>query len=260
MKITIQLFLFSLLFLSINACNTDELLEENMESKILITEERLGIVQQNNEKEESLENKMQWIAYITAQALLESGEARRVFRDELNATGTPTTVSLRDLIGHTVTDASFLSEFKNQFLYYYHIDSGTSDAGCDGSGRPNGRPKPPGTIGGIPPGTDFNSYIFDLYVASILNDDCLEFYLPNGFMYIESIGNSNPMNTPIKSTAHPLRNETSNEGFYHTSTCFVTPITINDSIPGFVLVNRPFREDIVCPYDEYAIDFEDFLN
>lgn len=252
MKILFKLFLCSLLF--VFSCNTEDIQEEPIQPESMNRQAGLDAGSLTPE-EETLENRMQWVSYMTAQTLLESGEARRAFQNELDATGALTTVSFDAIFGDQVIDLSFFNEFRDQFFYYYNQQPGDSNDPCDGNGRPNGSPKPPGTIGG-----SSNNAIFEFYISSLLTDDCFEFYLPHGFAYLEPVGNQNGFGSPILSTAHPLNFEPSNEGYKHETKCIVSSMDIDDSTPGFIIVVRPYRAGVVCTYDDYLMDFEDFLD
>ena len=206
---------------------------------------------------ERFQNRMQWVSYITAQVLLKSADARTLFQNELNNSVSTNVVKLENLLGDDVTDLSFYQEFADEFLLNYH---GVEI--CDGIGRPRNRPAPSetSTTGGVLPGADYDTYLVDAYVASLLNMDCLEFYLPHGFAFLHTTGSGLTLTSHIRSTAHPLTHGArSNKGFNHVNACIVSEIEVDDNTNGFVLVVRPYR-NTNCLYDSYYVNFEDFLN
>lgn len=242
------------------SCSTEEAIEDDINSQTLLFENEISqrITTNRNDFLQSddafeLENKMQWVSYITAQVLKESARARNEFIEELNNSNTPKVLFLESMLNYPNDRKYFFSEFKRVFLRNY-----ISPGSCSGA-KPEGGPHPNGELGGRST-IDYNQ-VFEDYLSSILNDDCLEYYLPNGFAYFESTGTGNN-SSPIKSTAHPLNTSASNDGYlldYNHGLCGVEEIDLVDSEPGFIIVVRPFRSPN-CFYDEYDFEFDEFLN
>jgi len=258
----IKLSIFMLLALATFSCDTNDIAQDALEIENNATQEiqskTLGVtidLEDDWHTTERLQNRMQWISYMTAQVLLRSADARTLFQNELDNSGGANVVKLENLLGDHVTDLSFYEEFADEFLLnYYGVEI------CNGIGRPRNRPSPPGTIGGVAPGTDYDAYLVSSYVAALLNMDCFEFYLPHGFAFLHTTGPGPTITSHIRSTAHPLNNATrSNEGFDHADACIVSEIEVDDDTNGFVLVVRPYR-NTTCLYDKYYVNFEDFLN
>lgn len=251
MKTTFKLFLSALLLVTVFSCNLENIEEESVNSEI---QERKTLSEDidaiTDGKEESLHNKMQWASYITAQTLLNSSDARDQMRDALIASGSINTLNLSDLLSENLANQSFRDEFRAQFEFYLNIH--VNDP-CSGVGRPEGTPRPTGTLGGMP-----ETLLFDIYVSSLIYEDCLEYYMPNGYVLI-------PITSPgpdslIKSTAHPLDTSPTNVGYSHTSRCYVAEIDVDDFTTDIIIVVRPYRDDFGCTYEEYDVDFEEFLD
>ena len=203
---------------------------------------------------DNLENKMQWVSYMTAQVLLNNREARDQFQNEIDNSGGTNVFPLENLLGWNVIDQSFKNAFKDEFLLNYY-----EDYLCDDIGKPSGRITPP-PVGSFPSDADYDTVLFEGYLATLIDEECFEFYAPNGFTTLP-INVANNSNAPIKSTAHPLNNNaTSNEGFKHTNFCFINHTTIDDNTLGSVILIRPYRMDSACDYSEYPFDFTGFLN
>jgi len=210
----------------------------------------------NWDSTQRLHNRMQWVSYMTAQVLLRSEDARILFQNELDNSSVSNTVALEKLLDPNLANLSFYNEFVDEFLLNYH-GSGT----CDGIGRPRNRPTPPGDTGGATEPQDLDAYLANAYITALLERDCLEFYLPNGFIFIHSTGPGPILSSHIRSTAHPLSAiATSNDAFNHINSCFVDEITVDNSTNGFVILVRPYRSNTGCLYENYYVDFEDFLN
>lgn len=271
MKTILKLFAALFIFVCFFACTTDELQEETSTNKL--TEENTSIslsgpmnsfgieTDDDESKEIDLENRMQWISYITAQAIMRSNDAKQQFENEVTNSGSAKAFQIANLLDDNVLDSSFKDEFRDVFYLYYD-----SEFSCTGNGKPKGGPTPPSPIGGTAPGT-IPPTPFELYVSSILYDDCFEFYLPNGFSPLAAMnGSSTGGAVFLRSTAHPLTNASSNEGYYHsntnTSNCSVTEITANDNTGGPLIVIRPvITNSSQCTYDKYSVNnYEEFLD
>ncbi|RZN84763.1 MAG: hypothetical protein EVB11_01545 [Winogradskyella sp.] len=262
MKVILKLSLILLLFSCFYSCETEEIQEDNIETKLLSNKSPIREeleVPQGLEEPIDLENRMQWISFMTVQVLLRNNDARDQFRDEVLISGTSNAFHIKALLNPDVRNETFKDEFRVVFYLYYN----ENDV-CDGIGRPRGGPKPPGNIGGDPydPNAPPSPSPFDLYLSSILYDDCLEFYLPNGFNPLIGIGGTGGM-AFAKSTAHPLTNATTNIGYHHVNSCLVSEITIDNSTLGPIIVVRPLAlvaATLSCSYNNYPVDdFEDFL-
>lgn len=255
MKNTIKLVFTLLLLINVYSCETEETLEQETQSETL---ERRGngdgIEVLNNPAAIEIENRMQWVSYMTAQVILRDSGARQEFKDEVEDSGALNAFPIRNLLENDGRNLSFKREFRIEFFYHFNNTYGeNSEDPCDGTGRPEGRPKPTGVLGGMS-----LDVIYQMYILSLLNDNCFEFYLPNGYAPLAPLGSSGFI-VP-KSTAHPMTNAISNEGFSHTSACYVSSITVDDNTPGVIIVVRPFTDGIGCTYYDFLIDFEDFLD
>lgn len=252
--------LFLLITFIMTSCNVNDIEIEEESENLVFEKHKIENINKNalrsrNVKDEALQNRMQWLSYITAHTIINDVNARNQFRNEANNSTPLNIITLENLINNPV-NSSFKDAFKDVFLYNYYTTTP-----CTNGGRPRGRPQPVGVIGGIAPGSDFDTLIFNNYISSLLENNCFEFYLPNGFFFLQSTGISNPTNNPVLSTAHPLNNSDSNYGFKSFNTCSVEDVNIDNSTSGLILVVRPFRSDNNCSYSDYSvINFEDFLS
>lgn len=243
----------------VSSCNINDIEED---SEILVIEKQKTLIENKTalrlstlNDDEALQNRMQWVSYMTAHVIIHNVEARNQFRYEANNVSPASIIPLKNLIDNPL-NTTFKDAFKDVFLYNYYTTSP-----CTDGGRPRGRPQPVGVIGGVVPDAEFDTLLFNAYVYSLLEHDCFEFYLPNGFFFLESTDTSNPTNNPIFSTAHPLNDSNNNYGFKNFNSCSVEEVEISDSTFGFVLVVRPFRNSTGCLYSDYpGIEFENFLN
>ena len=261
MKNSKPLFFLFLTTLFIFSCSKDQIVDNdiNLEEPVLqnqVSQETKTNRNNSRETEEvirrKLLNKMEWISYITAQVLNRSANARVEFREQLGNPNSSTALSLNSMLGNPSVNRQFRAEFKRIFIQNYMASGGS----CTNGGHPEGGPHPNGELGGRS-SIDYDQ-IFEDYISSLLDDDCLEYYLPNGFAYFESTTNNN--SSPIKSTSHPLSTSRVNSGFLFNDIvfCTVEPIRITGATTGIIIVVRPFRSPN-CFYNEYDFDFNDFL-
>lgn len=236
------------------SCETEELQKGNTQSETL--NYNRGVIESNIETIDSaidIENRMQWVAYMTAQVVLRDQDARNQFIAELESSSSFNSFHIENLLGNNVLNQSFKNEFEIEFNYHYNYTPGQGSDPCDGIGRPQGRPTPTGAVGGVPVGTT----PFDLYVSSLLNENCFEFYLPN-YSSLAPIRDLRLDN--VKSTAHPMTDRVDrNQGYNHFTACYVSTITIDDNTPGVVILVRPYRNSNNCTYSDYFFHFENFL-
>lgn len=212
--------------------------------------------------EEQFQNTMQWISFLTAEAILNDSGARSEFIASLN----PITfispsrkVILNDLF--TANNPEFMAAFESTFIFYETNNwNHSNDPDC---GKPSGgRPMPPPT-GGI---DDTCTSISDLYCKfkhAITNLYCLEFYLPTGYQ-TNQIGTSSYIN--ITSSAHPLNNTNSNYSYTHPGCQIGDNIINNSNFTHYTnpIIVRPYvsPSSPICSFNEYESigNFTDFLH
>ncbi|WP_422106783.1 hypothetical protein [Winogradskyella sp.] len=198
---------------------------------------------------QSLENSMEWAAFLTAQAITTNQDAQEQFIEVLNAsTGVGTLnsrITFEDLLGADISDTRFKEVFQERFEHY------SSSLVCTPRPGGMGHPEPP--IGDNSCTTPFCNYL-----RLLLDENCLEIIFPNGF-------ESNDVQiTNVASTAHPMTSDVFNDAYSHvTNSC----ITMRSRITGrnvgdynnLILV-RPYSSLIDnCDYESYSIDFTLFL-
>lgn len=254
MKTPLRLLVL-LLIVNFSSCSKEEVVELDEETSITNTENLSRALPPSETAMSSgiSTNAMQWAAYLTAQVFMNSNEGRAQFLEEYNASGTGV-VKLSDLLDDHVQDQSFKNAFRAQYSVYAYSELPYS---CDqlNNVRTSDRPTPPT----IPSGGDDENYFGEIYgefLNAIVNNNCLEFYLPNGY---------NPLGRTIISSAHPLLDQNfNNEAYRHSSSCNISNVTINGLSKSNVIIVRPFRNAIsvtsTCSYSEFDFNFTDFLN
>lgn len=215
-----------------------------------------------NNPTELLENKMQWAAFLTAEAILYDVNAANQFNIRFDSISK--TVKLSDLLIHNgIGIPHFRNAFREQFEFF---DSGAADTQCnDGTRKPRGGPSLPdaagGTCGGCDPNNPDPTSNFEKFVSYLIDQNCLEFYLPNGY---------NPFDREFTSSAHPLNNELFNEAFELPFDCSNNAefVISNFTLNNFenVIIVRPVKTLLGVPndpcfYPEYSdIDLTNFLS
>lgn len=128
------------------------------------------------------------IARLTAIAILTDAGAEAQFRGTmLDNDGV---VTLDQLLGPNVPMQHFYDSFEQAYNY------GGSSLGC----RPDGfEPRP------FPNGR--STVVFNIYLNSILNDHCIELYMPDFY---------DPNPEKVTTVSHPLNNDKNNDGFLFT--------------------------------------------
>jgi hypothetical protein len=193
-----------------------------------------------------LEIRKQWVAYLTAQAILNDIEARQEFLEALNGNFVGSlnvnadVVSLANLISYsTSSDSYFIHAFETEYNYTF----GGENCGMDEPGpggvqtNPRGRPipPPPPTPVIIPPGASPNPIdtSFSIYLNDVLVNYNFEFYLPNGCNDLVPI-------EFISSADDALANTLgfSNEGFRHLGQCDVYNMIVSYQNQGNVIIVR----------------------
>jgi len=187
---------------------------------------------------EILENDMEWAAYLTAQAILTNESAKAQFMSALSNSEFVNIVRIEDLLGPNLINLSFRNAFEERFNYFDNLP----DCGrC-----PGGRLDKPEQV---------NCSGFCSYLKVLLNENCLEIVLPNGF---------NPNISVVSSTAHPLNLDAFNDAYIHTEDDVTYRIINNINVSTFTnpLVVRPFIDVLNgCKYDAYSeLNFTYFLH
>lgn len=208
---------------------------------------------------EEFENRMQWASYVSAKLLAASTAHQNLFTSEL---GLGDTIPLGDILGNPLT--AFHQDFRGYFIWYFGLEGNFPEP----DQNPN-RPPPPPPLGGgfgeITPEEEA-----DYMIDYLVNQNCVELFFPVGLQF------SGFTTFTLTSTAHPLNEDSHNDGVKRFSTLRYTPaypsgvytqaVNVNDlyiSVPSAqnIIVTRPYRSPLICPYSEYGeLDFEDFLD
>jgi hypothetical protein len=265
MKTPLKLIALVLIF-NFSSCSEEELIETNIETQSNIAKSTTYV----NANVERLHNIMQWTAYLTTQVLLNSNEGRAQFENFYN-NGNTESIRLADLVGNSVQNESFKNALEDEFYRYILIPESCPEDPMRTSDRPR-PPHPPGHPETLPgfiswtfntpdyvPGhtiEEIHEERFQHYLELILDDNCLEIYLPNGY---------NTQVRNIRSSAHPLLDQNFNdEAYKHISECNVNTTNVTSRTLGNIIIVRPKRYTALvnsnCHYSQYDFDFTDFLD
>jgi len=269
------IFYLLALGLTLTACQTDDplLTPENtdLSSQIDIQETgQNGLIGNPSRKGgdplnfEVLENRMQWLSFISTKLIRHNTEYQNLFINEL---GSGSTIDASALIGTGPFATDFKVEFRDELIDY--ILGVVPDPDDELSKPP---PPPINGPGGFGPSAEV---LADEIIDYLANIHCIELYFPKGF----DLSSEEPHS--ITSTAHPLNNSLENEGYkrlyvgvtipdnpdqtFVTFDATVNADYLNDPLNTLIVVARPVRSLIVhggtdCTYTEYSeVDFEDFL-
>ncbi|CAL2083734.1 hypothetical protein [Tenacibaculum sp. 190524A05c] len=201
-----------------------------------------------------LESKLHWASFLVIQTLLKHQETRAGFLTVYNGLlQNNKVIKLEQLLDFNNPDLTlFIQKFEIEFLYY------RENPPC--IERPEGdvQPETEGPTGNPHQAVNF----FDLYVNYLLEDDCIEIYMPNGINFEAEQGSILTM----ISSAHPLTNASSNEAIQSNGHCSDTEfIMLDENTLGNVIIARPYRPQGIykkCTYSNYSSieDFTDFLS
>ena len=197
------------------------------------------------------ENNLQWLSFTTSYLLKKDAGCRMLMLSKLDANNT---VQLDDL-DNTNPTYSFKYHLRQRLIHYFNSPEPDEEIF---------KPPPPAT-GGITPLTP--EEIADMIVDYVFDENCVEFYFPNGITF----GTGDYI---ITSTAHPMTTATSNNGIirsdnYQGVGLNTEATTVDDTYllnNTLVIVGRPIKTAIGksltnCSYSEYPnIDFTDFLD
>ncbi len=245
---------FLAILLILFSCSDEEITPLNYNSSEIKLNKETIINQKTRIVEAAIspyENRLHWVSFLIAETLLLHESSRERFAEVLNNSSIPNVIRLNELLSSNNENQLFRDAFKIEFDFY------SLEPEYSKCGRPNDRPRPPGETPTSAPQTES---LFNLYIMSLLNDDCLELYLPNGL--ISNITTTGYTDTII-SSAHPLNNSQNNESYVSRDRCDVVKGIINDRTEGLIIIARPYRNLNTrnCSYEGYSgIDFTSFLN
>ena len=246
MKTTISLLCLSLLL--VFSCQKDELNETQSIDKLENTEATRdkGDNEEPLTEAEQFESMLQWISYITAEVLItDGGNAEEEFVDALNASMS-NAIEIGDLLGFDKDDTEFYQAFRARYLYHLTVGDPGDPEGPGGS-SPTLWPAAGGTGGDL----------WHLFLVAINDNNCLEYYLPNGYDRTMNI---------ITTTGHPITTALTNDAYSHDGDMTPVETVLNNFNVGNkrnpILV-RPDRllSPVDCQYVMFpGIDFEAYLD
>lgn len=194
---------------------------------------------------EILENKMEWASYLIAHTLINDANAEAQFISLINASiNSTSTISLESLLGSHVSNTSFLDAFENSFLEFL---SGENCLKC-----PKGDLQPDCQGGDCA----FPCSSFCMFLTYLLEENCFEIYLPNGYDGTVDI---------VSSTAHPVNTDNENDCYIRDAddVLFDSINVLNMSTFENPIVVRPYDNLYMvdeCDYSEFSLDFTLFLD
>ncbi|WP_299891324.1 hypothetical protein [uncultured Lacinutrix sp.] len=239
---TIFKVLVLLLLVSFQSCSKEEVEETNLVEEKESIEGKKAFAASNNQAEEgTLENKMQWVAYLTARALLQDNPitgnlAEQDFVNVLTGGYTSNVVRLGDLLNSS--DGAFRNAFAKEFGYYSNVDACDTDGGKpkgaaipddEGDGRSSFSGQDNETASRV--GPSFPSSAAEIYINQLINDYNFEIYLPNGYNEVDNV---------VISTAVTIA-LINDEAYRHTpGACNVTYINMTAQTQGNIIMLREY--------------------
>ena len=223
------------------ACQTNDDLETT-ETKTEVTNTRGLATPDEPTQAEIFENDLEWVAYLTAEAILFNEEAYNQFLEVYGQDeNLDDVIKLSELLGPDVLNQSFANAF--EAMYEQFMNNPISCEFC-----PEGRLHPPS-------GATCTGYCH--FLKTILDDNCVELYLPSGLnTHVNEFGSS----------AHPINGDMFNDGYIHDSESvefrIFSPLSII-SVPNPIIA-RPYivASDNDCDYASiyHISDFTLFLD
>jgi len=214
-----------------------------------------GFQQPDPDDDSDLEQSLAWAAYTAASVLYENVQVQAEVANLLDSS--TKSVSFETLLAADTEATLFRTRFMNRFQMFVDCSLGhvVGDDCPGGSNSPGDPACPPCT--GLSAGAEAQ-----IFVDYLLNDHCLEFYLPRGFQFAAS--------NKITTAAHSMNDAFyTNKGFLFENSPFhpspetsISPNYIQIKVHTYI-IGRPIRLVSVgeeCSYSAIPVnDFEDFL-
>lgn len=198
------------------------------------------------------ENLFHSVSLLISKTILNNSEAKDYFLQVLdnNHQASVNTIQLEELLSTTFSNNVFYNAFRTEYFYYY----GSGFYYC---GKPEEEEEPPTLEKGL---YAVQESSFQFYLNSILNENCIELYFPNGINE-EYLNFDFPI---IISSAHPFTNLETNESYVNPIGCRLEKSEVNSTTLGNIIIARPNRAQLNqrrCTYSEYSFieDFTEFL-
>jgi hypothetical protein len=259
------LFVCAIFMLS---CETEQVTETNQSTtniKSNVTEsyardDYFGTQQDNS----ILLSHLEWVSFISAEAILLNEDAKQEFISKMNANGT---IALEELIG---SDSSPGDAFRSAFDTILEFNICIDVFGqCGRPGHVSNTPNRPaassgGGGGGLLPGQEIAMAV-TAFKSYVLEENCIELKINHNSILTQP----NSIAEGVTSVAHPLNNNNHNNGLKRISNFIADPVdNVDDlyTLTNITLIARPFRLSFInvdddCAYTEFSNiqDFRDFL-
>lgn len=251
-------FLAALCCLLLASCQVeqDEVIENNANLTTTVAPQLgPGGLQQPDPDDDSVEEQsLAWAAYTAGSVLYKNSVIQQELAPFLNSS--TKSLSLDLLLGPNSQTPLFRARFMSRFQLFVDCSLGNvAGDDCPGGSNSPGDPAcPPCT--GLSAGAEAQAF-----VDYLVNENCLEFYLPRGFQFA--------LSDELTTAAHSMNDVFhTNKGFLFENSGF-HPIPQNAISPSYVqtrghtfIIGRPVRAGLnsQCSYSEFNVnDFEDFL-
>ena len=280
----LKFILVSFLLVGMLACEKENQVSEfDLETNLEFTKDTnkqtvlsLNQPQRINGSDE-IELNAAWAGFVLAKMLrYDEDSARAIVGPQI--VSNVNIVPLSSILGPG-SNPAFVNGFRTHIAYYIDHVWPDPDGEKDKPGFPLGEnpPNPSNNQTGTdyiakglgPNGPDPNAPEVQEVMDILLDENCLEFYFPNGMNYNGTF--------TITSVAHPMNSNTTNYGLIrhfnlqndslpvigeigtYTETIEISPAYVDDG--SNVIIVRPFKTlGEECSYSEYGnIDFHDFL-
>ncbi|MEM7087617.1 MAG: hypothetical protein AAF489_15635, partial [Bacteroidota bacterium] len=225
--------------------------EENLVLERTLSQSATTIIIPQYRGSESLtfEDNMQWAAFLTAYAVLDSDEAKSYLLDFIEVHGN--TFTLDQLFTSESGASDFEIAFEGSFELFFNppckncapVSSGSNPGGIGSTGQ---------------------QYAYETFRSFIVEENCLEIHLPSGMDLVFTESTTERQGS-ITTTAHPLvENASDNEGYKIFEAAIdselVPQVDQNYLVNRNVILVRPYRESPNCDYEAILVsDFTAFL-
>ncbi|WP_299709736.1 hypothetical protein [uncultured Tenacibaculum sp.] len=221
-------------FLSFLSCSQDDnILAENesaVEVNTTIKLEKKSVREEEEVPFNFYESKLQSVSFLVSKTILNDENSLQLILNLLNGLDNPGRIRLHELFNTFNDNNSFVAAFESQYMFYY----GSGNFSC--GGRPDEEEEPPTLEKGL---HSVGVTSFESYLESIVDENCIELYFPNGF-------NEDELNVDfpiIISSAHPLTTAQTNYAYINGPECKIKKSEITNRSEGNIIIAKPYISD-----------------
>ncbi|WP_299891327.1 hypothetical protein [uncultured Lacinutrix sp.] len=236
------------LLVSFQSCSKGEIEEVNLVEEKKSIEASKAFAASNNQAEEgTLENKMQWGAYLVTRALFNKAaedDFLNLLTSSYNNNNNNNTVRLDDLLNSS--NGAFRNAFAEAFDYYTNVDACDTDGGKprgaavpdnEGNSRPGFQAQNNETTSRV--GQSFPPPASDLYINQLINNYNFEIFLPNGYVELKELEELEDFYKIISTAV--TNNLITNEAYSHSEyNCHIVYTNMTTQTQGNIVMMREY--------------------